>query len=53
MPTVHNPEVDRGGFYIWPEGMADPTGFSLTAAAELPVEPAETSETVEPVAAPA
>jgi hypothetical protein len=53
MPTVHNPEVDRGGFYIWPEGMADPTGFSLTAAAEVPVEPAETSETVEPVTAPA
>jgi hypothetical protein len=28
----------RGGFHIWPEGMADPSGESLEAAADLPVE---------------
>jgi len=26
----------RGGFHIWPEGMADPTNSYLTTAAELP-----------------
>ena len=28
----------HGGFHIWPEGMADPTGQVLHAAAEVPVE---------------
>jgi hypothetical protein len=28
----------HGGFHIWPEGMADPTGSALHAAAELPAE---------------
>lgn len=27
----------RGGFHIWPEGMADPTGSHLTEEADLPV----------------
>jgi hypothetical protein len=28
----------HGGFHIWPEGLADPTGSTLHAAAELPAE---------------
>ncbi|HMC89008.1 MAG TPA: hypothetical protein VKI17_05650 [Gemmataceae bacterium] len=39
----------HGGFCIWPEGMADPTGQHLTEAAELPtpiVEPVESEELV-------
>ncbi|HEX4589193.1 MAG TPA: hypothetical protein VH120_04650 [Gemmataceae bacterium] len=28
----------HGGFHIWPEGMADPTGQVLHAEAEVPVE---------------
>jgi hypothetical protein len=27
----------KGGFHIWPEGMPDPTGTTLTEAADLPV----------------
>lgn len=30
------PEYRRGGFHIWPEGMADPTGSTLTEEADLP-----------------
>lgn len=29
-------EQARGGFHIWPEGMADPTGSHLAAEADLP-----------------
>jgi hypothetical protein len=29
--------ASRGGFHIWPEGMADPTGSHLTEEADLPV----------------
>lgn len=29
---------DKGGFHIWPKGMADPTGSTLHASAELPNE---------------
>ncbi|HEY1377976.1 MAG TPA: hypothetical protein VGF55_14345 [Gemmataceae bacterium] len=29
----------HGGFHIWPEGMADPTGHVLHAEAEVPAEP--------------
>jgi hypothetical protein len=28
----------RGGFHIWPKGMPDPTGQTLSAAADPPVE---------------
>ena len=28
--------VARGGFHIWPKGMADPTGQTLSAQADLP-----------------
>jgi hypothetical protein len=39
----------RGGFHIWPEGMADPTGSHLAAEAEPPLpveEPEEAKELV-------
>jgi hypothetical protein len=42
----------KGGFHIWPEGMADPTASHLTAEAELPMPVLETVETEEPVAEP-
>jgi hypothetical protein len=45
----------RGGFHIWPEGMADPTQSHLTEQADIPTpagEPVESDERVaEPVAA--
>jgi hypothetical protein len=30
--------VDRGGFHIWPKGVADPTGQRLSAEEEIPAE---------------
>jgi hypothetical protein len=30
--------VYRGGFHIWPKGMPDPTGQTLSVEADLPVE---------------
>ena len=36
MPHITDPTLGRGGFHIWPEGTADPTGSRLTEAAELP-----------------
>lgn len=44
---------DRGGFHIWPEGMADPTGSHLAEAAELPAAVEEEAVSREEVAAPA
>jgi hypothetical protein len=44
--------TQRGGFHIWPEGMADPTKPHLTEEADLPVVVEETIETSEPVLAP-
>ena len=32
---------DKGGFHIWPKGMADPTGENLEAEAEVPDEAEE------------
>ena len=29
---------DRGGFHIWPKGMADPTTAKLKAVADIPIE---------------
>jgi hypothetical protein len=51
IPT--EPDWNRsGGFHIWPEGMADPTGAHLSAAAELPVAEEEDAPAREEVAAP-
>ena len=47
------PYNQRGGFHIWPEGMADPTGSHLTEAAELPVTDEQEVAVPEEVAAPA
>jgi hypothetical protein len=49
--TVHT-VASRGGFRIWPEGMADPTGEHLTEEADLPVmvDSLETSEALAGVA---
>jgi hypothetical protein len=48
--------ADRGGFHIWPKGMADPTQQHLTAAAPVPEpvseEVVEKSEKAEPALAP-
>src|SRR5437762_10682871 len=33
-----DPDIGRGGFHIWPEGTADPTGPVLHEEADLPVE---------------
>jgi hypothetical protein len=45
----------HGGFHIWPEGMADPTGSVLHAEAEIPVEappaPPKRERELEPVGA--
>lgn len=43
----------RGGFNIWPEGMADPTDSHLKTAVELPRAVEAPVETAEPVAEPA
>lgn len=42
----------RGGFHIWPEGMADPTRQELTAEADVPITVTEEIETEAPLAAP-
>jgi hypothetical protein len=47
------PYNQRGGFHIWPEGMADPTDSHLTEAAELPVAEEQQTAVTEEVAAPA
>jgi hypothetical protein len=38
----------RGGFHIWPEGMADPTSPELTEEADLPAAISEELEPSEP-----
>ncbi len=38
IPPLYDSTFQRGGFHIWPEGMADPTGQHLTEAADLPAE---------------
>lgn len=42
----------RGGFHIWPEGMADPTGQTLTEQADLPAFVEDTLEASKPLAVP-
>jgi hypothetical protein len=53
IPVTGQHAAQRGGFHIWPEGMADPTQSYLTEQAEIPtpvIEPAEREDRVaEPV----
>jgi hypothetical protein len=42
----------RGGFHVWPEGMADPSRPTLSEEAELPVD-SEPAPVAEPVLTPA
>jgi hypothetical protein len=42
----------RGGFHIWPEGMADPTGSHLSEEADLPAPVIDIIETEEAVPEP-
>lgn len=51
IPAGSNSAGWNGGFYIWPEGMPDPTKPQLTEEADLPV--ALEEEMVDPVAVPA
>ena len=37
IPASKADSHQRGGFHIWPEGMADPSSNDLSEAAELPV----------------
>ncbi len=43
----------RGGFHIWPKGMADPNGDALKEEADLPLVLEEDKPRVERIAAPA
>ncbi len=43
----------RGGFHIWPVGMADPTGSALREAADVPAEVTREVESREEVLVPA
>jgi hypothetical protein len=44
--------AQKGGFHIWPEGMADPTGSHLTEAADPPIHVEELEEVAEPAGVP-
>jgi hypothetical protein len=46
------PPYHRGGFYIWPEGMGDPTRPELTAEADLPAPAEEEDEIAVPAGTP-
>jgi hypothetical protein len=52
IPATRQYGEQRGGSHIWPEGMADPTGFHLTAEAEVPIPVSEAVESDERVAEP-
>ncbi len=52
IPSPHDASM-RGGFHIWPEGMADPTQQTLAEEADLPIAAEETVDLRDPVAAPA
>jgi hypothetical protein len=47
------PPLYRGGFHIWPEGMADPTQPELSEAADPPAPVEDEVESAEPVGCPA
>jgi hypothetical protein len=53
MPHERDPALLRGGFHIWPEGLAGPTDSHLSAAADLPVTEEEEVTSREDVGAPA
>jgi hypothetical protein len=52
IPESESSGHQRGGFHIWPEGMADPTGQTLTEQADLPAIVEDTLETSTPLAVP-
>jgi hypothetical protein len=52
IPSAGEFLAQRGGFHIWPEGMADPTQSQLTEEADLPLHVIPTVETPEPVLEP-
>jgi hypothetical protein len=37
IPSVAHPDIGRGGFHIWPEGMPDPSRPQLSEEAEEPI----------------
>src|SRR5437016_4156182 len=43
-PAQNMGTLFRGGFHIWPEGMANPSGDQLTEEADLPVHVEELAE---------
>lgn len=47
IPSTRGDQFQKGGFHIWPEGLPDPTGETLSAAADLPVHIEELQETPE------
>ena len=53
IPPSHGDGGYRGGFNIWPEGMADPTNSSLHTALNLPTPVEQPAEVEELVGAPA
>lgn len=52
IPEARQQAAQRGGFHIWPEGMADPTQSHLAEEAQIPIPVAEPIEREEPVAEP-
>lgn len=52
IPPAHGDAGYRGGFNIWPEGMADPTNSALKTAIDLPTPVELPVEVEEPVAVP-
>jgi hypothetical protein len=52
IPASEEYGPSRGGFHIWPEGMADPTGHELTEEADLPAVVGDEVFTEDPLVAP-
>jgi hypothetical protein len=52
IPGIADPAIGRGGFHIWPEGMADPSQPQLSEEAEPPLIVDEVAEPSEPVTVP-
>ncbi len=52
IPTVPHPDMGRGGFHIWPEGMPDPSQPQLSEEADLPAPLVDDLEPAEPMAVP-
>ena len=48
IPASREYPRQHGGFHIWPEGMADPTGQHLTEAADVPIHVEEFEESKTP-----